>query len=211
MISIRDAVEKSLNKDLEAKNSLARGILNLSSYARSIQKSVENYSKKQVSIQSIVVTLSRLEKKNKAYNYLPNIPIKQLSVHTPIVQIVFPKNQNTLDSLFVAIKKIRENGDSFFSFSTSTQDIAIIVSQNLEQEIVSAFSEKPKVFKKNLSAVSIRFNEELVEESNVGLSILHKISLRNIVLDAGITTYNEFTLVFESKFLNSAIETLNDI
>lgn len=210
MISIKDAVEKSLNRDLEGKNALARGILNLSSYARSIQNKVAEDSKKEVSIQSIVVTLARLEKKTKAYNYLSEVPIRQLSIHTPIVQIIFPKSQSTLDSLLVAIKEVRKGGDSFFSFSTSTQDIAILASEDLEKEIVSDFTEKVKVIKRDLSAISIRFDESLTEESNVGLSLLHKISLRNIVLDAAITTYNEFTLVFESRFLNDAIEVLNE-
>lgn len=209
MLTIKDSVERALNNDIEGKNALARGILNLSSYARTIQEEVASDSKKDVSLQSIVVTLARLEKKAKAYNYLKEIPIQQLSIHTPIVQVVFSKNQQSLENLASITNKIQKEGASFFSFSTSTQDIAIIASEQLEKEILIDLKEKPKLIKRDLSAISIRFDEELVEESNVGLSILHKISLRNIPLDAGITTYNEFTLVFESQFLHTAVEVLS--
>jgi hypothetical protein len=209
MVSIKDSVESLLNKDIEGKNALARGILNMSQYARTIQAEVARESKKNVSVQSIVVTLARLERKLKAYNYLPNVPIRNISVKSPIVQIVFEKNSATLDSLIESIKKTKKLEDAFFSFSTSSRDIALVMSAELEGGIMKEFSEKPKLIKRNLSAVSIRFDEELVEESNVGLSLLHKTSLRNIVIDAAVTTYNEFTIVFEMRFLHDAIEVLS--
>jgi hypothetical protein len=107
------------------------------------------------------------------------------------------------------IRKNQKIENSFFSFSTSTGDIAIIVYEQIKDEIVSGFQEKPKKVKSGLTAVSILFDEALVNESNVGLSLLHKISLRNVVLDAATTTYNEFTLVFESIYLHDVVEVLN--
>jgi len=208
MISIKSVVENLINKDLEGKNALARGILNLSQYARTIQKDVSRESKKEVSVQSIVVTLARLERKVKAYEYLPEVTIRQLSVHSPITQIVFNKNQKNLELLTKAINEVRSIEDTFSSFSTSTRDIAVIITSTLEDKILKVFSVEPKKVKRNLSAVSIRFDEELVEQAGVGLSLLHKISLRNITLDAGITTYNEFTLVFESRYLHDVVEVL---
>ncbi len=208
-MNIQKTVEKLVNQDLEGKNTLARGILNLSQYARIIQKEVESETKKDVSVQSIVVALSRLEKRVKVHSHLPEILVKQLVVKSPIVQIIFSKNKKTTDALVEAIKKTEKLEDAFFSFSTSSRDIAIIISEDLEEEIVKGFFEKPKIIKRNLSAVSIRFDEGLVKESNIGLGLLHKISLRDIVLDAAITTYNEFTLVFEAHFLHDVIEVLN--
>ena len=164
MINIQKTVESLINKDIEGKNTLARGILNLSQYARTIQKEVSAEAKKEVSVQSIVVSLSRLERRVKAVNRLPEINVRQLSVKSPIIQIVFQKNQSTLDALIESIKKTKKLEDAFFSFSTSTRDIAIIISEELEGEILKEFSEKPKLLKRNLSAVSIRFDEELVEE-----------------------------------------------
>ncbi len=209
MISIKESVQNILNKDLEGKNSLVRGILNLSQYARTIQSDVAEQAKKEVSVQSIVVTLARLEKRLHAYNYLPEVKIQQLSVHSPITQIIFDKNQENLGMLASAIKKIQKSEDIFSSFSTSTRDIAIIVSASLENEILKEFTTTPKLIKRDLSAVSIRFGKEYVEQAGVGLSLLHKISLRNVPLDAATTTYHEFTIVFEVRYLQDVIEVLN--
>jgi hypothetical protein len=208
MISIKQAVENVINEDFEGKNAMARKVLNLSQYARIIQKDVAKQAKKDVSIQSIVVTLSRLEGKLKAYNYLPEVIIRQLSVHTPIVQIIFIKNKKNLSALTVAINNIQTNEDVFFSFSTSTRDIAIVASSSIEKQVMNEFNDTPKILKRDLAAVSIRFDEELVEHSGVGFSLLHKVSSRRVPLDAAITTYNEFTLVFETEYLNKVIEVL---
>jgi hypothetical protein len=55
MIKITDIVRQQVEEDIEATNALARGILNLSEYARTIKEKVTDLSKKDVSHQSIVV------------------------------------------------------------------------------------------------------------------------------------------------------------
>lgn len=205
MIKIQEAVKNIVDKDIEIKNGIARGLINLSNYARLIRKQVAGLSKKDVSVQSIVVALARVSKKIKAYRYLPEIKITQLSVKTPIIELVYPnteENQGRLGKIADAVSFL---SDPFLSMSTSTQDIAIVVSAQAEDKILGIFKDKPKIVKRNLSAVSIRFRKDLVEESGVGFSIMQKISSRNIVLDEVVSTYNEFTLVFKTEYLSDVL------
>jgi len=208
MISIKDVVQTIVSNDIEAQNSISRGILNLSQYAREIQEKVEEATKKEVSMQSIVVTLSRLERKQKAYGFLPNVEISSLSVKSPIIELVYEKNQKNLEHVLKIFSTFQKDNDTFFSLSTSTRDIAIVASVSLEKEIVKAVTQKPKFIKRDLSAVSVRFNESLVEQPNVGYALMHLISLRNITLDEVFSTYNEFTLVFKTEDLHKVLEAL---
>jgi hypothetical protein len=205
MIAIQDAVKNIVEKDIEIKNGMARGLINLSSYARLIRKQVAGLSKKDVSTQSIVVALARVSKKIKAYRYLPEIKISQLSVKTPIVELVYSNTEENQARLGKIADTISFLADPFLSMSTSTQDIAIVVSAEAEGKITKIFSSKPKLVKRGLSAVSIRFNKDLVEESGVGFAIMQKISSRNIVLDEVVSTYNEFTLVFKAEYLSDVL------
>lgn len=201
MITIQEAVKNIVEQDVEVKNGMARGLINLSHYARLIKKQVAQLSKKDVSVQSIVVALARVSKKLKAYRYLPDVKISQLSVKTPIIEFVYlntPENQAKLGKIADAVSFL---SDPFLSLSTSTHDIAIVVSAEAEAKIAKIFGNKSLVVKKNLSAVSIRFNKDLVEESGIGFSLMQKISSRNIVLDEVVSTYNEFTLVFKREYL----------
>ncbi len=208
MNTIKEGVEKILNNDIEAQNSLSRGILNLSQYAREIKKKVEELTKKEVSNQSLVVTLSRIERRQKAYGFLPKIEISNLSVKSPIIEFVYEKNGKNLEQILKLFSSLQKNNETFFSLSTSTRDIAIIASLSLEKEIVGTINQKPKKTKYNLSAVSVRFNEELVQEPNIGYALMHLISLRNITLDEVFSTYNEFTFVFKTEYLHKVIEAL---
>ncbi len=210
MISIREAVENILNSDFEAKEGLARGILNLSQYARTIQERVAEFTKKEVGLQSIVVTLARLEKKVGKKKKGGSVEVRQLAVQSPIVQLVYPKNPETLDALTAAIHDADLFDDAFFSFSSGTRDIALVISEKIEGAVIAKFPIQPILKKKGLSAVSIRFDEKLVGEANVGLALLQKLATKNIVLDAALTTYNEFTLVFEARYLHDAIEALEN-
>lgn len=205
MIKIQEAVKNIVEKDIEIKNGMARGLINLSNYARLIRKQVAGLSKKDVSVQSIVVALARVSKKIKAYKYLPEIKISQLSVKTPIIELVYPNTEENQGRLGKIADTISFLSDPFLSMSTSTQDIAIVVSAEAEEKITKIFKGKPKLVKRNLSAVSIRFSKDLVEESGVGFSIMQKISSRNIVLDEVVSTYNEFTLVFKTEYLNDVL------
>lgn len=206
MITIKQGVQTVIQGDSEAYNALARGILNLSQYAREIKNKVEELTKKDVAIQSIVVTLTRLERKQKAYNFLPKVEISNLSVKSPIIELVYTKNQRNLEHVLKLFSTIEKSDETFFSLSTSTNDIAIIASSSLEQKIKKMITDTPKEVKHDLSAVSVRFDKALVQEPNIGYSLMHMIALRNITLDEVFSTFNEFTLVFKSEYLHKVIE-----
>lgn len=208
MLSIASAVENIVRQDRTACEALRRGVMNLSQYAREIQKVVSDETKKDVGIQSIVVTLSRLEKVLAKSRVSREIDIQQLSVQSPIVQLIYPKNSETTSELVAAINKANGLADVFFSISTSTKDIGLIVSEKILNNVKSTFTLRPLVEKHGLSAVSIRFDERLVREANVGLVLLEKIASHDVVLDAALTTFNEFTLVFEGKYLEKVISAL---
>lgn len=209
MLSIREATEEILTSDYVALESLKRRVMNFSEYARSIKEKVADYTKKDVGIQSIVVTLARLEQKLAKGTYrAPDVDVSQLSVQSPITQLVYPKTGETLRALAEAVKSVSESEDVFFSFSSSTRYIALVVSEKIETHIATYFAQPPFLKKNGLSALSIRFDEKLVREPNVGLILLQKLASKKVILDAALTTYNEFTLIFESTYLHSAIEAL---
>lgn len=199
MIKIHDEIKKVVEEDIEIKNTLSRGLLNLSGYAKTIQKKVSKRTKKEVGVQSIVVSLSRIQRKLKAYNYMPNVKIKQLSVKQPVIELVYLNNKENLNKIAKVSSTVMDSEDNFISISTSTKDIAMVVSEEYEGKVRNIYQEKPKVYKNKLSAISIRFDDKFVEQPGIGFSLMQKIASRNIVLEEVVSTYNEFTLVVESK------------
>ena len=65
MIKIQPIVKEIVQKELEAYIALTEGYMNMSSYAYRIKPKVEALTKKQVTITSLVVSLSRIAKELK--------------------------------------------------------------------------------------------------------------------------------------------------
>lgn len=209
MKSISGAVKKILEQNLDMADLLARNLLNRSEYARNIKGDIENLTMKEVTLKSIVVALSRLESEIKGVRVPKYVEIDQLSIHSPIIDIIFDKSEANLQSLAVAVKKITSTSDGFFTFSTSTREISITTSEDLEKDTLECFSSKPKAIRRNLSAVSIRFSDKLIPEPNIGLYFHRLIGKRGIPLDKVVTTNNEFTLVFGKKYLQDMLDVLS--
>lgn len=207
MITVKEAVLSSLYSDYIALKSMSRGLINMSKYAREILPEVNRLAKKTVTVQSIVVALSRLEKELMESTN-EDVCIEQLSIQSPVTQLVYVRNEVNTGSLLRVAGKIAAEKHSFFSFSTSTKDIALLSSDTAVSSIICEFEEKPTIQKTGLSAISIRFSESGVAEANVGLTILSKMASRDIPLDAALTTYNEFTLILSSTYLQSAVDAL---
>ncbi|MFT7557979.1 MAG: hypothetical protein ACI83D_000655 [Planctomycetota bacterium] len=208
MIKVIDVLRNIIDADIELKNCLARNLVNYSSYARSIQKEVAQRAKKQVSAQSIVVALTRIQKELHTQAYLPEVDISQITMKSPVVELIYKNTGENLQMLSRVAKTASKAEAVFLSFSTSTKDIAIIASANLVDDISKLFPIAPHIEKKGLTAVSIRFREDLVSESGVGFSLMQRIATRGIVLDEVVSTYNEFTLVFDSRYLPEVLEVL---
>lgn len=203
MLTIKSTVEEILENNREAQNMLSQGLLNTSSYAKTIFVEVKKKTKKDLSLQTIVVTLNRLKRKLRAYEYLPKVTIANISVHSPIIEMLFEKNTENLEEILKTFSKLEKNNDSFFALSTSSRDIAVIISENLEKYFLE---KNVKINKKNLCAISLRFKEDLVDEAGIGYALMHMIARRNIVLDEVFSTFNEFTLVLNKKYLSQALE-----
>jgi hypothetical protein len=207
MISIQETVEELLKNDYRAYCAMRLGYLNLSAYARMIHARVEELTKKTVKIASVVVSLARIEK-GLVKKDSPKVLISQIAIHSPIVQLVYLKDSKSLSDFAKILSSFRDREDTFFAFSSNASEIAVVLSESLEKQVSLGFSARPSLRKQGLCTVGIRFNEKHVKDANIGLMLLEKIASQDIILDAALTTYNEFTLVFDNSYLHSVIEAL---
>src|SRR6185369_14665117 len=97
MIKITDAVRDAITSSEVALSAFNEGYLNLTSYAVSIKKEVEEITKKKVRIGSIVVALSRMKKKLPRQKELsPIVKIDHISVKRGLVEMAFEKTKENL-------------------------------------------------------------------------------------------------------------------
>src|SRR5258706_14478924 len=100
MIKIQPIVRDIVMRELEAYFALSNGYMNMSSYAYRIKPKVEELAKKQVTITSLVVSLSRLRKEiKKAKPLIHEVKIKNITTKLPPSEIVYQNNDQFIKDL----------------------------------------------------------------------------------------------------------------
>ncbi len=207
MIKVGQKVEEIIQKDHEAVFCLSRGILNLSSYARSIHKRIESATKKSVKLSTIIMALSRLQRRIDGVKpLLQEVKIDGLTVKTPLVEIAFEKNSKTVSKLSTLEKTIKTRSDEWLSFSQNSRAIIIICSENKVTSAVKHIGSKPIFVLKNLSAIGLTISEEYHPKPNITFSLLHKIAEKKIPLVETISTWTEIIFVFKAEYLTQILE-----
>lgn len=207
MIKVGQKVEELINQDHEAAQCLSRGILNLSSYARKIHSSVERATKKDVKLSTIIMSLSRLQRRMDGIKpLLQEVKIDGLTVKTPLAEIVFDKTPDTVTRLSLLEKNIKSRSDEWFSFSQNTRAIIIICSESKTESVVKHMNAKPILLLRDLSAIGLAVDASYHPKPNITFSLLHKIAERKIPLAETISTWSEIIFIFKSEYLGQILE-----
>ena len=90
MIKIQPIVRDIVMGEMEAYFALTNGYMNMSSYAHRIRPIVQARAKKQVTITSLVVSLSRLRKEfKKEKPLIQEVAITNITTKLPLTEIIY--------------------------------------------------------------------------------------------------------------------------
>ena len=207
MIKVSDKIEEIIKADHEALFCLSRGVLNLSSYARGIHGQIEESTKKDVRLSTIIMGLSRLRKKMGGTTpLLRDVPVDGITIKTPLAEVVFEKSSLIISRLSVIQKNIKPKSDEWFSFSQNSKATIVICSESRIDAVKKSMGVKPLLVLKDLTALGLSINEKFHAEPNITFSLLHKIAEREIPLAEIFTTRDEMMFLFETKYLSEIVK-----
>lgn len=202
MIKIQDTVRDILYGDEEALFALSRGFMNLSAYAKQIEKMVVQRTKKEVGCANIVVALSRLKKEIKRPDPLvQDIKINNITTKSPLSEIVFEKTPQLLARLSSLYEKVKTTGDDFLTMTLSTNEITVICSDRIKVSVLKHFKEKPRMIEPGLASIGLSLDPKYYHMPNITFSLIRRIAQKRIVLAETITTHTEIIFVFREQSL----------
>src|SRR3989338_7499871 len=189
MIKIQPIVRDIVLREIEACFALTNGYMNMSSYAYRIKSRVEELAKKQVTITSLVVSLSRLRKEfKKEQPLIREVPIKNITTKLPLTEIAYENTNKFIERLESLHKNILVSQEDFFTITRGTHEIDIICSANLESKILKHFKIKPKWVNHNLAAIGISYGPEVFGTPNVFFSLLSVTARARINIEELVST-----------------------
>src|SRR3989344_5489680 len=144
---------------MEAYYALTSGYMNMSSYAQRIRPAVETLCKKQVAVNSLVVSLSRLrEELKKEKSLVREVAITNITTRLPLSEIIY-ENTNTLTGKLESFhKNIAIARENFFTTTIGTSELNIVCSSALENKVSKHFNIPNTLFSLILIVARARIN-----------------------------------------------------
>lgn len=214
MISVALAVKEIIEKSPFLKEALTLGILNHSALARLLKGKVEKILLKEVSLGSLIVAISRAEKKLRKEREVFEEKLRKifgnkidLVLRTDLVEYSFPNSQTLIKKLFQFFE-----AENFFVLSKGTLETTIVFhskSENLCKKLIE--KEKPLKIIKNLAAISIRLPEDVLKTPGVYHFFLSALAFEGINVVETFSTFRELTLLLEGEKITQAFEILKDL
>lgn len=210
MIKVTEAVSDLLFSSPIALEAMRAGVLNLTAFSRQIHAQVEQKTRKPVKLSTIVVALSRIEKKLEMVPPLsPKIWLEEMNIKSGLVDITYPKTEQNLSLMRSLPKDIARAG--FLTTTEGMSELTIIVSDEEQQKIFGHFSDQPKIVLPNLVGVSLKFSEEFLAQPNVIFGILAILATKRIDITEIVSTFTELTVVVKKEDLEAVVNSFQDL
>lgn len=211
MIKIQPIVRDIVLKELEAYIALTNDYMNMSSYAHRIRPTVEQMTKKKVTITSLVVSLSRLKKEFKKQKPLiQDVKIKNITTKLPITELVYDNSEKFIEEMATIHKGVSLTREDFFVSTVSIHEMNIIVSSNLASKVVKHFKTKPKFINHNLAAVGISLDSEVFNLPNTFFSLLSITARARINIEELVSTSTELIFIIAEKDFSKTVTLFSD-
>jgi len=200
MIKIHPIVRDIVVSEIEASFALTNGYMNMSSYAHRIKPKVEALAKKQVTITSLVVSLSRLRKElGKEKPLIHDVTIKNITTKLPLSEIVYENTNKVIEELESLHKNISVSQEDFLTTTIGTGEIDIICSSSIANKVLRHFKTKPKFINDEFAAIGVSFGPEVFGTPNVFFSLLAVTARAKINIEELISTPTELIFIIAEK------------
>ncbi len=210
MIKISEVVQELVNRDDFAKVALGRGIINFSQYARELHPHVEAKIMQPVSLQTIVVSLTRIATMFETQQkHQFSATLVSLSVQTDLVQVAFERTVEYVDRIRKTYAQYISSSRNFSAMTEGVHEITIIGERASISTIAKKLQPLVPIFQAtDLAGVTVKFPLDYFEIPNVIYSFLSKLAIQSINLYEIVSTPSELTFIIHKKDTQIAVEQL---
>lgn len=216
MVSISHVVEDIVKHRPYLYESLAAGIINVSSLARQLQGEVERSLKKEVNTGAIVMALNRLApylqvreqvQLNKLLNNMGDIILR-----SNLCDYTFKNSPTLLDCHIEVLKNLVKNDDVFYTLVQGVFETNLVISDTMEELIDDYFKDEICLFKQSgLSSVTLKLPKGNSMQPGFYYTIMKELSWEGINLTEVISSTNEFTVVVDNSLIDTTFVVLKNI
>jgi len=215
--TIASCVESIVLEQPFLEEGLAKEIINYSALAEVLQDEVSKQLGKPVKTGAIMMALRRFKDRlevSKPYYKLDTLlgQLGDITLRSNLSDFTY-KNSNTLiDSQAAILTKIKDKSNVFYTFTRGILESNIIISSSERISVQESFkNEECIAVKENLSAISLTLPKSNTTVAGLYYQILKRLAWQNVALYEVISTTNEFTIVVEDAYVDSAFSIIKNL
>ena len=214
MVSISHVVEDIVKHRPYLSESLAAGIINVSSLARQLQPDVEKALQKEVNTGAIVMALNRLapylQEQVQLNKLLSNMG--DIILRSNLCDYTFKNSPTLLDCHIEVLKNLVKNDEIFYTMVQGVFETNLVISDMMESLITDYFKDELCLFKqRGLSSVTLKLPKGNSMQAGFYYTIMKELSWEGINLTEVISSTNEFTVVVDNSLIDKTFVVLKNI
>lgn len=211
MITIPQIVEEIIQKQPFLVDMINDGLINHSSLARKLKPEIEERLFKSIQLGAIIMALKRIKKNKISKKSVMPFKNPDLMVRSRLMEItVHSKSLERGDQLAKLHSLANEKG-LFFTITQGVVETTIITGQSLKTALYKIVNKENVIASfENLSAITIKLTRETVTTSGSYFEILKYLAWEKINIIEVVSTYTEFTIIFQDKDVDRAFSVLKN-
>lgn len=211
MPSVPETVSEIVATDPTLHVGLNHGLLNLSQVARFIHPLVVARLKRDVSVSSILMTLSRLQRglaKEMTDEVESGRPaVDRISAQAGLVVLSYAKTPDSHKSVQSILGQMIDK-DAYITISEGVREIALIVDEGSLSHIAPPSPITPIKVVRNVAGLSIHIAEHAIDQPRVIYQVLQQVALQNISVVEMTSTRSEFHLYLSDSDIMLAFDSI---
>jgi hypothetical protein len=209
MITVSQITENILLQDDVALAAARKGLLNLSSYARSIQPQIRTILLKDIQEGSIIAALSRIVSGlDTAPPEITDV-IQSLAVQSNLEGITYERNAEVTSKIREVYHQINADNHTFLTVTQGINEITIVAESQVAHAFRSKLEGAHKIYDKaNLVGITAKFKVGNLEIPNLIYTLTRRLAYKAVNIVEVVSTATELTYIIDRKDLEVALSQL---
>ena len=209
MITVTDEVRFLAFENVLIRTGLHHRLLNLSQVARFIHPLVEARLKREVSVPSILMSLSRIQREAEDLEEGVHHPfeVERIHVLSGLATVTVSKTPESIQSLRQVIQQVQDAG-GYLTYTEGTAEVTVILETAYLKALMTAELPLPKRLQRQIAGIGVTFRETYSEQPGFLYRLLQQVALQRINVIEVHSTMTEFSIYVRDEDVRLAFDSL---
>jgi len=212
MRTISDEIKQIISDSPFLEEGIQRGIVNLSALAREMKPHLESTLFKELSDGAVTMALNRtakkIKQKEKAVSSKKKI-VGDLIVRSSLSEFTYRISETTTNNQRALLKETKKERSQFVTITRGIDQLTIIISSSFHDVVRKIFKNEQLVQKiDDLSSITCKLYSHVIYTPGIFYTILKLLAWENINVIEVVSTYTEFTIVLDRKYIDQSFSIL---